>query len=147
MLNGIAYPGTQSLTYRRGEESKYPKVGSLQGRAARVEDFFRSSDNTEIDLDPRPGVIYISGPVVPGFVENRAEFVSGKFDQASGSLSAKAATKEGAQARIVIEKQKGLKTIFFESDAFINSSFLGSISSLSENPDGTLTFASAFKTD
>lgn len=148
MIGKIAYPGTESVTYRRGsKQPQDPQQGYLQTagealaqKAERVKDFFIAADNTEIDRDPDEGEVYIVEAEAPGLVEISSDRVRGTYRD--GTLKATGwRTDMNASSIIVI----GENNIFTDRDSHLNSSYLANTESLTTNEDGSLTYATAWR--
>ena len=126
-------PGIQNFEihecYRKGEE--------LLQKAGQVSDFFAQSDNTAVDLDPRPGYVRLNHAFAPELLERNSQVVSG-FQTPDGGLQAyepKAAGGDPSSLSIA----NGGKDITMERPIYVNDRYAPTLESLILNDDGSRT--------
>lgn len=115
----------------------YSKGEALVEKAARVSDFFTKSDNSELDLDPRPGYVRLNKAYAPELLERNSQLISG-FMTADGGLQAFEPHPAG-QDPSNITVARGGRDITMERPVYVNDRYAATLESVILHDDGSRT--------
>ncbi len=136
-VNSIHYkPQSPPSTERFEEHECYLKGEQLVEKAARVTDFFRQSDNSAIDLDPRDGYVRLRA-FAPALMERNSEVISG-FRTPDGNLQAYEPRMAGGDPS-TLHIANGGKDITTERPVYVNDRYAPTLESVILHDDGSRT--------
>lgn len=119
----------QHQCYMKGEE--------LVLKAGQVSDFFTQSDNSAVDLDPRPGYVRLCRAFAPELMERNSQVVSG-FQTPDGGLQAYEPKMAGGDPS-TLSIANGGKDITMERPVYVNDRYAPTLESVILHDDGSRT--------
>jgi len=118
------------------ENQCYEKGEELMQKAGQVQDFFTRSDDSAIDLDPRPGYVRLDRAFAPQLLESNSEIVSG-FRTPDSGLQAYEPKTMGDPSSLTISS--GGKDVSMERPVYVNNRYAPTHESVIQNDDGSRT--------
>lgn len=144
-MNSVGY-SFSSITYKPQtppssenfeEHQCYIKGEELVHKAGQISDFFARSDNSAIDLDPRPGYVRLNRAFAPELMERNSQVVCG-FQTPDGGLQAYEPKVAGGDPS-TLSIANGGKDITMERPIYVNDRYAPTLESVILNEDGSRT--------
>ncbi|MBX3170990.1 MAG: hypothetical protein KF760_26520 [Candidatus Eremiobacteraeota bacterium] len=144
-MNSVGY-SFSSITYKPQnppgpenfeEHQCYLKGEELVRKAGQVSDFFTRSDNSAVDLDPRPGYVRLNRAFAPELMERNSQVVSG-FQTPDGGLQAYEPKMAGGDPS-TLSIANGGQDITMERPVYVNDRYAPTLESVILHADGSRT--------
>lgn len=144
-MNSVGY-SFSSITYKPQNPPSaenfevhqcYVKGEELLQKAGLVADFFTRSDDSAVDLDPRPGYVRLNRTFAPELLERNSQVVSG-FQTPDGGLQAYEPNSAGGDPSTLCIANGG-KDITMERPVYVNDRYAPTLESVILNDDGSRT--------